>query len=53
MSFILVGTGLAVAGAALGAHSANKAKKEAEKENANRINRDSPSSVAGNRGGAA
>lgn len=29
------------------------AKKEEEKENANRINRDSPSSVAGNRGGAA
>tara|TARA_R100000152_G_C6766285_1_gene191248 strand:+ start:383 stop:997 length:615 start_codon:yes stop_codon:yes gene_type:complete len=34
MSFILVGTGLAVAGAALGAHSANKAKKEAEKKEA-------------------
>ena len=34
MSFILVGTGLAVAGAAFGAISANKAKKEAEKKEA-------------------
>ena len=29
MSFIIVGTAIAVGGAALGAHSANKAKKQA------------------------
>ena len=32
MSFIIVGTGLAVAGTALGMHSANKAQKAAEKK---------------------
>jgi len=34
MSFIIVGTGLAVAGTALGVHSANKAKKEAQRKEA-------------------
>ena len=34
MSFALVGVGVSVAGAALGAHSANKAKREAERKGA-------------------
>ena len=34
MSFILIGTGLAVAGTALGVHSANKAKREAQEKEA-------------------
>ena len=34
MSFIAVGIGLSVAGSAIGAVSANKAKKEAERKDA-------------------